>query len=136
ISALLWTGCNKVLAVSSEPQSALSELKFGRQNGDPADAAFVAKLQQTASLANENCSRATTLAYMLSAELRDAQQRINELEREATERLDRVRAEAETALARLQAEADARLEQTKREAEDRVGRESAEAENRVARLQD
>jgi hypothetical protein len=86
-------------------------------------------------LSNENCNRAIALAYMLSAELRDAQRRINELEREATERFDRARAEAEAALARSQAGADARLEQAKRDAEDCVAREIAEAEYRVARLQ-
>ena len=137
ISALLWTGCNRASAVTSERrQSTLSGPKFAPENGDPADATFVAKLQQAASLSNENCNRATALAHMLSAELRDAQQRINQLERQAAELLDRARAEAETALALLQAKADAHLEQTKREAEDRVGREVAEAENRVARLQD
>jgi hypothetical protein len=123
-------------AVMSERQSAPSGLKFACENGDPADAAFVPKLQQAASLSNENCNRATAVAYMLSAELRDAQQRVNELEREASERPDRARAEAEAALARSQAEADARVEQAKRKAEDRARGEIAEAVTRIARLQD
>jgi hypothetical protein len=63
---------------------------------------FFAKLQQTATLANENCDRATALVRTLSAELRDAQQRIRALEFEA-----KGRQETEAALAQLQAEFDA-----------------------------
>src|SRR5258705_2479536 len=106
----------------SERQSVPSGPQLACENGDPADAAFVARLQQAVRVSNENCDRATTLAYALSAELRDAQQRMSELERAADERLRRVRAETKTALARFQADADAFLEETMREADDRVAR--------------
>ena len=89
----------------------------------------------------ENCDRATVLACTLWAELRHAQQRINELEREADERvvraeadtderLGRVRAEIEAAFTRLEAElaeARQRAEGATAEAE-RIGREADERE--------
>src|SRR5438067_8957873 len=109
--------------------------RFACENGHPADTGFVAKLQQAASLSNENCDRATALARNLSTELRDAEQRINQLE-QTNAHLDRARREAETALARLEAEAHVRFKQAKREMQDSVRREVAEAENRVAHLQD
>ena len=87
----------------SAPQSARSGLTSAPENDHPADPTLLAKLQQTATLANENCDRATALVRTLSAELRDAQQRNEVLEREANRGL-----EAEAALAELHAEFDAR----------------------------
>ena len=62
----------------SEHQSAPSVRKLVREDPDPADPAFVAKLQQAANLANENCDRAMALAHKLSSELREAHDRINQ----------------------------------------------------------
>ena len=81
--------------------------RFACDDGDPADAAFMAKLQHAASLSNQNCDRATVLVRMLSAELRDAQQRINELEREADERVARAEAETGERLGRAWTEIEA-----------------------------
>src|SRR5437879_4617485 len=102
-----------------------------RKDPDPAaaDPAFVAKLQQTANLANENCDRAMALAHKLSAQLREAQSRINQLELEADGLVDRLRAEAETAVAKLQSDANARVDRTKREADERIARVETEAES-------
>jgi hypothetical protein len=63
-------------------ESAPSVRESAREEPDPvpAETALVAKLQQAASLANENCDRATALAHKLSAQLRAAQSRINQLE--------------------------------------------------------
>src|SRR5438105_1408861 len=83
--------------------------RFSCENGDPADAALMARLQQAASLSNENCDRATALACTLWAELRDAQRRINELEREADERLQQTKREAEERIVRAEADTDERL---------------------------
>ena len=69
-------------------ESARSGLTSAPENDHPADVTLLAKLQQTATLANENCDRATALVRKLSAELRDAQQRIRDLEREAKGRLE------------------------------------------------
>jgi hypothetical protein len=82
-------------------QSAPSVRKRVREAPDPTDPAYVAKLQQVASLANENCDRAMALAQKLSAQLRDAQDRINELEVEADGLVDRLRVETEAAVAKL-----------------------------------
>ena len=54
-----------------------------------------------------NCDRATALARTLSAQLREAQSRINQLEREADGLVERLRAEAEDA-AKLGSDANAR----------------------------
>ena len=80
--------------------------RFACDDGDPADAAFMAKLQHAASLSNQNCDRATVLVRMLSAELRDARQRVNELEREADERLQQTKREAEERIVRAEADTD------------------------------
>ena len=137
----------------SAPQSARSGLTSAPENDHPADATLLAKLQQTATLANENCDRATALVRTLSAELRDAQHRIRDLEREA-----KGRQETEAALAQLQAEFDAesenrltrlqaelaqarqraaeasgRVDQIETEADERVARAEAEADERIAR---
>jgi hypothetical protein len=104
----------------SERQSAPLVRKFAREAPDPTDPAFEAK--QAANLANENCDRAMALAHKLTAQLREAQNRINQLEIEAG------------GLVRLRAEADTRVDRTKREADERVARLEAEAEDRVHRL--
>ena len=67
----------------SQSQSALSVSSSAREDAAPPDPTLVAKLQNAAKLANENCDRATALAHKLSAQLRDAQSRINHLELEA-----------------------------------------------------
>jgi hypothetical protein len=63
-------------------QSIASGQEFGSRDSDPADPAFVANLQQSAHLANENCDRAVALAHKLSAQLQEAEDRTNQLERE------------------------------------------------------
>ena len=103
-------------AVMTQSQSAPSVPNLARENAAPADPAFVAKLQQAANLANENCDRATALAHTLSGQLREAQSRINQLELEADGLVERLRAEVETVVAKLQSDANARVERTKREA--------------------
>src|SRR5262249_18307460 len=95
----------------------------------PADSALVAKLQQTVNLANENFDRATALARTLSAQLREAQSRINQLEREADELAERLRAEAEE-VAKLRSDVNTRVEQATREANARIARVEGEAESR------
>jgi hypothetical protein len=105
------------------------------EDSNPANPAFAGKLQQAAILANENCDRATALAHTLSAQLREAQNRINRLEFEADGLVDRLRAEAKTAVAKLQSEADARVDRTNRQADERIARQEAEAKNLVSRLQ-
>jgi chromosome segregation ATPase len=107
-----------------------------REDIAPADPTAVAKLQQAANLANENCDRATVLAQKLSAQLREAQSRINELELEADGLANRMRAETEAAVGKLQSVANARVERVKREADARIARVEAEAESRVCHLQD
>jgi hypothetical protein len=117
----------------SERQSAPSVHEFRREDSDPA---FVADLQQSASLANENCDRALALAHKLSAQVREAQHRINQLELEADGLVDRLRAQAETAVAKVHSNADARVDRTQREADQRIALLEAATENRVGRLQD
>ena len=111
-------------------ESARSGLTSAPENDHPADVTLLAKLQQTATLANENCDRATALVRTLSAELRDAQQRIRDLEREAKGRL-----ETEATLAQLQAEFNAEAENhlTRLQTELAQARQrAAEASGRVA----
>jgi hypothetical protein len=137
----------------SASQSARSGLTSAPENDHPADATLLAKLQQAATLASENCDRATALVRTLSAELRDAHQRIRDLEREAKGRLEteaalaqlqaEFDAEAENHLTRLQtelaeaqqraAEASGRVAQIETEADERVARAEAEADERIAR---
>ena len=133
----------------SASQSARTGLTSAPENDHPADAALLAKLQQTATLANENCDRATALVRKLSAELRDAQQRIRDLERrlETESTLSQLQAEfdaeAENHHTRLQtelaqarqraAEASGRVAQIEKEADERVVRAEAEADERITR---
>src|SRR5271166_4237401 len=123
------------MAVMSRNQSAPSAPGSVREDGAPAEPSFVAKLQQAAKLANENCDRATILAHTLSSQLREAQSRINQLEAAADGLADRLWGEAETALAKLQADAKARIERTKQEADARIARVESEAESRVRDLE-
>jgi len=120
----------------SQSQSAPSVPNSASEDGTSADPAFAAKLRQVAKLANENCDRATILAHTLSAQLREAQSRINQLEAQADGLADQLWAEAETTLVKLQSEANARIERTKREADERIARMEAEAHSRVCHLQD
>ena len=88
-------------AVMTQSQSAPSVPNLARENAAPADPAFVAKLQQAANLANENCDRATALAHTLSGQLREAQSRINQLELDADGLVEGLRAEVETVVGKL-----------------------------------
>jgi hypothetical protein len=119
----------------SQSQSAPSAPTLARKDSAPADPALVAELKQVAKQANQNCDRAMALAHTLSAHLREAQSRINQLELEADRRADQLWVEAEAAVAKLQSEANARLERTKREADARIARVKGEAESRVRQLE-
>src|SRR5436190_21313573 len=108
----------------TESQSAPSVHEF--TNEDLLDPALVANLQQSTKLANENCDRAMALAHKLSGQLREAHDRINQLELEADGLMDRLRAEARSAVAQLQSQADTRVDRMKREAGERIARAEAE----------
>jgi hypothetical protein len=119
-----------------ESHSALSVHEFARDDPDPvpADAALVARLQQAAKLANDNCDRAMALAHKLSAQLREAESRINQLELEGDGFVDRLQNELVQARDQVKIEADARIEQIKIEADERVARAEIEADARVERM--
>jgi len=117
-------------------QSVALGQEFGSRVPDPADPAFVANLQDSADLANENCDRAVALAHKLSAQLREAQDRINQLEREADGLCDQFLAEAKAVIQEAQSNADARVNRTTREADGRIARLKAEAQIEIGRLQD
>jgi chromosome segregation ATPase len=119
----------------SETRSVPSAHNFKREDAARHDPNVVAKLQQAANLANENCDRATVLAQKLSAQLREAQSRINELELEADGLANQILDKADAAVARLQSDASASVEQAKHEAAARIARVEAEAETRVRHLQ-
>jgi hypothetical protein len=108
--------------------------EFGSGDADPADPA-VAKLQQSANLANENCDRAVALAQTLSAQLREAQDRINQLEREAEGVGGQLLAEAKAIIQEVRSDANARVNRTIREAEECIDRLKADAQNQIGRLQ-
>src|ERR1700730_19048056 len=110
----------------TQTQPAPSVSNLVPENADPADHTVVPRLQQAANLANENCDRATALAHTLSAQLREAQSRINQLELEADGLVDRLMAEVETAVGKLRSDANARVERMKREADARITRVEAE----------
>jgi len=109
-------------------QSIASGQEFGSRDSDPADP-IVANLQQSAKLANENCDRAVALNQTLSAQLREAQDRINQLEREADELGEQLLVEARAIIQDVQSNADATINRTIREADERIARLKAEAEN-------
>jgi len=74
-----------------------------RDEGDPMDRsgqAIISLLQQAADTANVNCERALELAHKLSMQLRDAEQRIKELEADMRHYHDRAQ-RAEKWLARI-----------------------------------
>ena len=107
---------------------------IGSGDSDPADP-VVANLQQSANLANENCEQVVALAQMLSAQLREAQDRINQLEREAEGIGDQLLAEAKVIILEARSNADARVNRTIREADERIDRLKAEAHSKISRLQ-
>jgi hypothetical protein len=115
-------------------RSSASAQEFGSRNSDPADP-IVANLQQSAKLANENCDRAVALNQTLSAQLREAQDRINQLEREADELGEQLLVEARAIIQDVQSNADATVNRTIREADERTARLKAEAKNQIGRLQ-
>ncbi|TMJ29264.1 MAG: hypothetical protein E6G96_10430 [Alphaproteobacteria bacterium] len=100
-------------------------------DSDPADP-VVANLQKSANLAND---RAVALAQTLPAQLREAQDRINQLEREAEGLGDQLFAEAKAIIQEVRSNADARVNRTIREADERIDRLKAEAQNQIGRLQ-
>jgi chromosome segregation ATPase len=97
--------------------------EFKTGGSDRADPDFVNNLQRSANLANENCDRAVALAHKLSAQLREAENRINQLERESERVAERLLAEAKAAVEEIQST-------TKREGDERIARLMAEAESR------
>jgi F0F1-type ATP synthase membrane subunit b/b' len=121
-------------SASMSEQSIDSGQEFGSRESDPADP-IVANLQQSAKLANENCDRAVALNQTLSAQLREAQDRINHLEREADELGEQLLVEARAIIQDVQSNADATVNRTIREADERIARLKAEAENQIGRLQ-
>ena len=108
--------------------------EFGGGDSHEADP-VVANLQQSANLANENCDRAVAVAQTLSAQLREAQDRINQLETEAEGLGDKLLAEAKAIIQEVRSNADARVNRTIREADERIDRLKAEAQNQIGRLQ-
>jgi hypothetical protein len=86
----------------SEPQTVPLVQKFRPGDCDAADPAFVGNLQRSTNSANENCDRALTLAHKLSAQLREAHDWINQLEREADGLFHRLLAKAQTAVANVE----------------------------------
>jgi hypothetical protein len=114
--------------------SAPLEQEFGSRDSDPADP-VVANLQESANLANENCDRVLALAQTLSAQLREAQARINQLEREAEGLGGQLLAEAKIIIEEARSNADARVNRTIREADERVDRLKADAQHEIGRLQ-
>jgi F0F1-type ATP synthase membrane subunit b/b' len=129
----LWSSVLGKSASMSE-QSIASGQEFGSRDSDPADP-IVANLQQSAKLANENCDRAIALNQTLSSQLREAQDRINQLEREADELGAQLLVEARAIIQDVQSNADATVNRTIREADERIARLKAEAENQIGRLQ-
>jgi hypothetical protein len=117
--------------IGMSEQAVASEQELGNRDSDPADPAFVANLLHSA---NENCDRATALAHKLSAQLREAQDRINQLEREADGFFDQLLAEAKAHIQDVQSSADDRVKRTIREADKRIAWLQAEAENQIGRL--
>jgi DNA anti-recombination protein RmuC len=108
---------------------------FGPDGIDTVDPDLVATLQQSANVANENCDRAIALAHKLAGQLREAQDRINQLEQEADGLFDRSMEEANAAVEKVQSNADARVHRTIQEADERIARLEAAARNQIGRLQ-
>jgi hypothetical protein len=127
-------GCALGKAAAMSEHSVPLGQEFGSGDSDPADP-VVADLQQSANLANENCDRVLALAQTLSAQLREAQDRINQLEREAERLGDQLLAEAKAMIEEVQSNADARVNRTIREADERTDRLKADVQNQIGRLQ-
>jgi hypothetical protein len=104
---------------------------FTNGDADPADAALVAK-SRAVELANANCDRAMALAHKLSAELRAAQERINQLEGGL---IDRMQEEADDAIARARSDAKAQIGRIQQEAQERIARLEAENGSRIRWLE-
>src|SRR5215471_6241290 len=119
----------------SEATTAPVLRKFAREEPDPADPAYLAKLQQSAKLANENCDRAMALAHKLSVQLRDAQDRVVTLENDADGEMAQLRADTEAAVAKLQGDADAKVGRIRAEADERVAAAERAANERVAKIE-
>jgi chromosome segregation ATPase len=100
--------------------------QFRPTDSDPCDHALAANLQQLANLANEHCDGAVALVHQLSDQLREAHDRINQLENDADGLFDRLLAEVQTAIEKVETDADARLDQTIREADESIARLQAE----------
>jgi hypothetical protein len=115
--------------------SVLLGQEFGSEDCDPADP-VVANLQQSANLANENCDRVLALAQTLSAQLREAQDRINQLEREADGLGTQLFAEAKIIIEEVRSNADARVNRTIRQADERIDHVKADAQRQIDCLQD
>jgi chromosome segregation ATPase len=82
-----------------------------RDEADPMDRsgqAIVSLLQQAADTANSNCDRAMELAHKLSMQLRDAEDRIRELEGDVRHYHDRAQ-RAEKWLTRIYKEVEAKF---------------------------
>ena len=75
---------------------------------DQSGEAIVALLQQAATLSNENCDRAMSLAHRLSIQLRAAEDRIKQLQAELAQSQDRS-ARAEKWLTRIYQEIEQKL---------------------------
>jgi hypothetical protein len=75
------------------------------------------------------------LAQTLSAQLRDAQDRINQLEREAEGLGGQLLAEAKIIIEEARSNADARVNRTIRQADERIDRVKADAHYQIGRLQ-
>ena len=112
--------------------SAASKREFGNRDSDVEDPCFIGNAEDWASL-KENYDDAT-LAYKLSMQLQQAEERIHQLERERDEFFDKLLAEAKVAIQDAQSQADARLKRTIREGDERVTELQAEAENEIGRL--
>src|SRR5262249_44356700 len=110
------------------------EQEFGSRDSDPADP-VVASLQQPRNLAIENCDRVPARAQTLSAQLREAQDRINQLEREADGLGNQLLAEAKAIIEEVRSNADARVDRTIREADERIDRLKADAQNQIGCLE-
>ena len=82
--------------------------QFRPTDSDPCDHALAANLQQLANLANEHCDGAVALVHQLSDQLREAHDRINQLENDADGLFDRLLAEMPTLVSTKQFERQTR----------------------------
>jgi hypothetical protein len=79
--------------------------------------------------------RAAALGQTLSVQLREAQDRINQLEREADGLGDQLLVEAKAIIQQVRSDADARVNRTIREADARIDGMKADAQDQIGRLQ-